>query len=246
MARVVASIEARMGSGRLPGKVIAPVNGVPALTRTLRRLRQANRLDDIVLATTVEPRDDALVDWARSEGVAVYRGSENDVLQRVVDAQVALRSDVVVEITGDCTLIDPIVIDWAIDTYFKNKCDVVSNTWHSTFPQGVDAQVFSLSLLQDVAEKIEDPAVREHVSIYFYENPDKYSIFNLIAPSVWAGSDLRFQLDYPEDLQFLNAVYERLEPTHGDSFGTMEVLQLLQANPELAEINAHCENKSIR
>ncbi len=235
-----------MGSSRLPGKVLADVGGQPALTRLVRRLRRATLLDDIVLATTTSPADDALAAWAAAEGVAVHRGSEEDVLLRVVEAQRAMGSELVVEVTGDCTLIDPEVIDWGVGIFLANRCDVAANVVELTFPMGVDVQVFPLALLEEVERTVSDPTVREHVSLHFYENQDRYRVLHLVAPARWRGPGLRFQLDYPEDLEFIREVYRRLEPRYGDAFGTPEILALLAEEPRLAEINRHCEEKAVR
>ena len=190
MSRVVASIEARMGSSRLPGKMLMDVAGRPALSRLLARLRRARTVDEIVLATTDAPADDALAEWAAGEGVACYRGSEDDVLNRVVSAHRHLKSDIVVEVTGDCTLIDPDIIDLGVETYAANSADVVTNVDQLSFPMGLDIQVFGLPLLEAVEAEISDPAVREHVSLYFYRNPEKYRIIHVLAPIPWRRPDL--------------------------------------------------------
>lgn len=244
--RVVASIEARFNASRLPGKVLLDIAGAPALTRLVRRLRRARSLDDIVLATTTSSSDDALVDWARREGVAFHRGSEQDVLGRVVGAHRERGSELVVEICGDCPLIDPEVIDMAVATFKLNDADVVSNTSRLGFPQGADAQVFRLAALEEVARTVHDPAVREHVSLHFYEHPERYRIIHLAPPPRWHRPEQRLQLDYPEDLAFVRAVYDRLEPQHGDAFGLDEILGLLAREPGLAAINAHCHEKPVR
>jgi len=246
MPKVVASIEARMGSSRLPGKVLADIGGVPALTRLIRRLRQCRALDEIVLATTTSPKDDELVHWAQSNNVPVFRGSEEDVLARVVGAHQMMGSDIVVEVTGDCPLLDPTVIDLGIETYFANDCDVVTNARVPSYPQGADVQVFQLQALSQIADSVWDPAVREHVSLYFYENTERYKIIHLIAPQIWKAENLRLQLDYPEDLEFIRAVYSRLEPQYGDSFAIHDILNLLKHEPALREINAHCLEKAVR
>ena len=246
MPKVVASIEARMGSSRLPGKVLTDIGGVPALTRLIRRLRQCRALDDVVLATTTSPKDDEVVYWAQTNNVPVFRGSEDDVLARVVGAHQMMGSDIVVEVTGDCPLLDATVIDLGVETYFANDCDVVTNARVPSYPQGADVQVFQLKALSDVADSVSDPAVREHVSLYFYENPEQYKIIHLIAPQMWKAENLRLQLDYPEDLEFIRTVYSRLEPQYSDSFGIHEILSLLKHDPALREINAHCVEKAVR
>ncbi len=246
MSRVVASIEARMQSSRLPGKVLADICGVPALTRLVRRLRRAHTLDDIVLATSTDRSDDTLAAWADAEDVRVHRGSEDDVLARVVGAHEMMRSDVIVEICGDCPLIDPEVIDMAVETFRLNDVDVVSNTAKLTFPQGADAQVFRTCDLAEIARTVSDAAVREHVSLYFYERPDRYRILHLAAPPRWTRPSQRLQIDYPEDLAFVRAVYGELGASHGDAFGLDEIIALIDRSPGIAAINAHCMEKAVR
>ena len=148
--RVVASIEARMGSSRLSGKMLADVAGQPALLRVLERLKRAATLEALVVATTVEAYDEPLVDLARGTGVPCFRGSEDDVLGRVVGAHRMMGSDVVVEITGDCTLIDPEVVDLGVSTFLANDADVVTNVVKPSFPMGIDVQIFRLAALADV------------------------------------------------------------------------------------------------
>lgn len=244
--KIVASIEARMGSSRLPGKVLMDVGGKPALARLVDRLRECRRLDDIILATSTDPRDDVLEQWARAYGLAVHRGSEDDVLQRVVESHAAAGSDIVVEVTGDCPLLDHEVIDLGIETFLENDCDVVTNARVPSYPQGADVQVFRTDALAKVAATIDDPAVREHVSLYFYEQPELYRVIHLVAPTSIQLPDLRLQLDYPEDLEFVRRVYERLEPIHGGTFTTARIVELLANEPELAAINAHCVEKPVR
>ncbi len=245
MARIIASIEARMGSSRLPGKVLADVNGKPALTRLLNRLRRCELLDDVILATSTEPKDDAVVSWAQSEGIHYYRGSEDDVLLRVVQAQQKMNSEVVVEVCGDMTLLDYELIDQGISMFEENDCDVVTTTRKPSYPVGVDVVVFGLKDLVWVEENISEPQVREHVSLYFFQHPERYRIINLIAPKRFQAPDKRFVLDTPEDLEFIRAVYKRLEPKHGDRFGVAEILQLLRKEPELAEINSQIVEKAF-
>lgn len=246
MPKVIASIEARMGSSRFPGKVLADINGEPALTRLARRLKSCKTLDDVVLATSVAPADDALESWAKMENVQYYRGSEEDVILRVVEAHRMMGSDIVVEVTGDCTLLDPDLIDMGVRTFFENDCDVVANVSKLSFPMGEDIQVFRFKDLEVVEQNIKDAAVREHVSLYFYEHPERYRIIHLFAPARWYAPDYRFQLDYPEDHRFITEVYKRLQPKFGDLFGIEEIMALIRQQPELLEINRHCVEKPVR
>lgn len=244
--KVIASIEARMGSSRLPGKVLYDIHGRTALDRLYSRLKECKELSGIVLATTDKSNDDLLADWAVQNNIEVYRGSEDDVLNRVVNAQRYMESDIVVEITGDCILLDPAIIDLGIKTFLSNDCDLVTNCKIPSFPQGIDVQVFSLDNLEHVEKNINDPAVREHVSLYFYENPDKYRILNLLAPRQWERPALRLQLDYEEDLKLIRELYQRLEPLWGNSFGIDKIIQELNNHPFLEEINSSCIEKAVR
>lgn len=245
-SRIVASIEARMGSSRLPGKVLMDIEGKPAIQRLAERLARAETLDGVVLATSTAPGDDVLAAWAEDFGLPVFRGSENDVLSRVVGAQRFMDSDVVVEVTGDCTLLDPQIVDMGVETFTHCRARVVANVHPLSYPMGMDIQVFGLDDLAWVADNVDDPAVREHVSLYFYEHPDEYDIVNLFAPARWRRPELRTMLDYPEDLEFIRAVYRALEPEYGPCFGLEELLALLRERPELAEINIHCHRTTPR
>jgi spore coat polysaccharide biosynthesis protein SpsF len=242
MPRVVASIEARTGASRLPGKVLKPIAGSPALARMIRRVKAAKRLDGIVVATTDRPADEAVAALARCEGVAVFRGSEDDVLDRVLRAQQAMGADVIVELCGDCPLIDPAVIDRAVAFYAEGSADLVTTTHPQSYPQGMDVEVFALAALAEVAANVHDPAVREHVSLYFYQHPERYRVANLDAPPGEHAPATRLLLDYPADLAALDAIWRAVTAAHGDGFTTADVLSLLQARPDLAAINAmHAE-----
>lgn len=246
MARIVASVEARMGSSRFPGKVMQDVHGRTAILRLVDRLRLCERLDDIVVATTIDKKDDVLVEHLKAEGINVYRGSEDDVLQRVVDAHRMMESDVIVEITGDATCTDPKVVDLAVHNYLHNNHDVVSTCHKRSYPLGIDAQVFSFENLEWVAKNIADEPVHEHVSLYFYEHPEKYHPHHLVAPKAAHAPELRFVLDYPEDLVVIKEVYGRLEPIHGINFGAEEIVALMRTEPWIAKINADCYVKPVR
>lgn len=237
MTRVVASIEARMASTRFPGKVLSDIAGQPVLTRILRRLRLCDTLDDIVLATTTNPLDNAIVDWATASGIALYRGSEDDVLGRVLNAHEKMGSDVVVEICGDMPLLDPAVIDMAVSTFLTNDCDIVSTTRVPSFPQGADAEVFALENLREIAARAKSPEAREHVTLAFHQQPEQYRTIHLAAPPRWRCPHQRLLLDYHEDRSFIAAIYRRLEPDYGDRFGIDEILSLLAREPEIAQIN---------
>lgn len=246
MPRVVASIEARMSSSRLPGKVLADIGGKPLLTLLLNRLRAAASLDAVVLATSTASADDALASWAADNSVAVFRGSEDDVLARVVGAHRTMGSDVIVEVCGDTPMIDPELVDAAIGAYQAGGADVVTTTVKPSYPQGCDAQVFAFADLAEVARTVFDPAVREHVSLHFYENDARYRIRHLEAPASLRLPDQRLQVDYAEDLALVQAIHARLSPAYGDLYPLSAIVDLLSANPELARINKGCAEKAVR
>jgi spore coat polysaccharide biosynthesis protein SpsF len=242
----VASIEARMNSSRFPGKMLSDIAGRPALLRLIDRLRRATTLDAIVVATTAGPADDPLARAVEAAGIDCFRGSEEDVLNRVVEAHRTMATDIVVEVTGDCPLTDPKVIDLGVSTFLAEDVDVVANVAKPSFPIGIDVQVFGLPALAEVEASTADPSVREHVSLFFYEHPDRYRIHHLEAPAGYRAPELRLVFDYPEDQRLISEIFRRLEPKFGDAFGTPEILDLLAAEPELAEINRHCVEKPVR
>jgi len=226
--------------------MLADVVGRPALLRVLDRIARATTLDAVVVATTTGADDDPLVHAVEQAGVRCFRGSEDDVLGRVVGAHRMMGTDIVVEVTGDCTLIDPEVIDLGVEMFLANDADVVANVAKPSYPMGVDVQVFRLAALAEVEASVHDPAVREHVSLFFYENSQRFRILNLVAAKRYRAPQLRLQLDYAEDLELIRQIYRRLQPRYGDAFGTPEILDLLAAEPALADINRYCIEKPTR
>lgn len=238
-----------MGSSRLPGKVLADISGRSTIQRLVDRLRRCEELDDIVVATSTASADDVLAQWCKTYGVACFRGSEDDVLHRVVESHRFMRSDVVVEITGDCPLTDPEIVDLGVQTYLTHRphVDVVSNCGnHLSWPMGQYVQVFPLALLEEIDRTIDDEAVHEHVSLYFYEHPERYRLIEILAPRRWREPTWRMQLDYPEDLAFQIEVHRRLEGEHGSFFGIEPLMALLRREPHLVDINLHCEERAAR
>ena len=235
-----------MRSSRLPRKMLLDLVEKPVILWVLTRLNRAQSLNDIVLATTDEPEDDPLAKTVADAGFTVFRGSEENVRQRVVDAQRFMKSDITVEICGDCPLLDPTLVDLAVDTFLANDCDVVSCGTHQSYPQGTEVQVFATDALAAIAERTDDPVTKEHVSLYFHENKDVYRTIDLVAPRSLHSPHLRLQLDYEEDLRLIREIYRILLPRHGEVFGVREVIDLLDERKELAEINRQCQERSPR
>jgi spore coat polysaccharide biosynthesis protein SpsF len=243
--KVVSTIEARMRSSRLPGKVLRPIVGKPMLELLIERLRRARRINQIVVATTDNPADDAIEQLARRLDIVCFRGSEEDVLDRVLRAAQSVAADVIVEITGDCPLVDPEVVDWLVTVYLANDYDYVANVLKRTYPDGLDAQVFATSVLAEVARLTQDPADREHVSLYIYERPEHYKLYNVESGLPEQYRDVRLTLDTPEDLELIAAIYSELYPKN-PAFTLNDVLRLLDRRPELRAVNAKVHDKPVR
>lgn len=239
-----AIIEARMTSTRLPGKVLADLGGAPALAVLVDRLAMVPELDNIVIATTANATDDPIEALARRLGVGMWRGSEEDVLQRVLDAAIAHDVDVIVEVTGDCPLSDPAIVGKVIRHYRDNGVDYVSNVLKRTYPIGMDVQVFSTAVLTDVARRTADPVDHEHVSLFIYRHPEIYSLANVEAPPGEARPDLRLTLDTPEDLELLRRVHRALQPG-GAGYPLSRMLEFLDAHDEVGRINAHVAHRWV-
>ena len=242
--RIVATIEARMASTRLPGKVLAEAEGKPMLALMVERLRRVPALDEIVIATTVNAGDDKVEALARQLGVGCWRGSEEDVLLRVLDAARAHRADVIVELTGDCPLIDPAIVSRVIDAYCGAGVDYVSNVLQRSYPIGMDTQVFATEVLADVARRTQDPFDHEHVSVYIYRHPEIYRLLNVAAPAAETRPEQRLTLDTPEDLALIRAVFAALRP-RDQAFSLAQMLAFLDANPEIARVNATVRHRHV-
>ncbi|MEK9753123.1 MAG: glycosyltransferase family protein [Rhodospirillaceae bacterium] len=242
--RIVATIEARMTSSRLPGKVLMDGAGKPMLAHMIERLQRVPSLDGVVVATTVNATDDPVVDLAAGLGVGYFRGSEDDVLLRVLGAAQAHDIDVIVETTGDCPLIDPELVETCIQGYLAAGVDYVSNVLERTYPVGMDTQVFATKVLADVARRTDDPVDHEHVSLFIYRHPEIYSLKNMPGSPELTRPELGLTLDTPEDYQLLRAVFEALYPTN-PGFSLVDILRLLDTDPKLAQINAHIRRKHV-
>jgi spore coat polysaccharide biosynthesis protein SpsF len=244
--RVVAIIEARMTSSRLPGKMMMPIGGRPSLQVLVERLRQAPGLAGIVVATTGNASDDGMVTLCERLHVPCFRGSEEDVLGRVLGAARFSRADVIVEITGDCTLIDPSIVQECIDAYMKNDVDFVANCVERPhYPPGMDARIFSTDVLAEVDSFTKDPGDREHVSLYIWEHPERYKLLYLRPPEDLAWPDKFIALDTKDDLEMLRRIYDALSPKN-PFFSAHDIVAYLRANPEVSRLNdaAHSSEAS--
>ena len=238
--RVVAVVQARMGSTRLPGKVLIKLGEHPVLHGVVRRLRRSSQIEETVVATTGLRRDDCIADLCASSGIACFRGSEADVLDRYYHTARAYSADVVIRVTSDCPLIDPSIVDKVVLALHEQHADFACNVWPRTYPRGLDAEAFTFAALEQAWKICEQSHQREHVTPLFYERPDLFRSAYVCAEQDYSRH--RWTLDTPEDLHLLRAIYSHFED---DSFGWRDVLALVERSPELSAINAHVVQKTM-
>lgn len=239
---IVAIIQARMGSSRLPGKVLKDLGGETVLARVVRRLRRSRQISRIVVATTTAPGDEAIVAECDRLQVLCFRGAEQDVLDRYYQAARAKATDAVVRVTSDCPLIDPELADETVGVFRTERADYASNVFPRTYPRGLDTEVFTFDALERAWREAREPHQREHVTAYLYEHPQIFRLASLSGAADY--SRYRWTLDTREDLELLRAIYSRFDGR--DDFSWQEVLRLMEREPELADLNSQVLQKSVR
>lgn len=234
--KVVAIIQARMTSTRLPGKVLREVLGKPLLGYQVERVRRCRSIDEIVLATTTNATDDPVVAFAGSQGLRVWRGSEHDVLSRFAGAAEMAEADIVVRLTADCPLIDPELVDQVVAALLESDppLDYVSNAGSETLPAGLDAEVMRAGALLAAHREAEARPEREHVTPFIYNNQQRFACRILSHEPPIEGQ--RWTVDQPEDFELVRRIIEALYPRNPE-FGYRDVLALLDAHPDWIEIN---------
>lgn len=238
-------VQARMGSTRLPGKVLKTVLGRPLLSYQIERLKRVKRANAIVVVTSTAKEDDQIVRLCENEGIPCYRGAEEDVLDRYYQTAVQRRPDAVVRITADCPLIDPEIVDLVISKYIDEfpKWDYVSNSLISTFPRGLDTEIFSYRILEETAQQARALAEREHVTLYMYNHPERYKLKNVA--STIDLSNYRWTVDTVEDFELIRLLLTELYPQKPD-FLLQDVLDVSALHPEWSLINRNIQQKSVR
>lgn len=233
---VGAVVRARIASSRLPGKTLLEAAGKTMLEHTLERLARSRLLGPIVVATTVLPEDDAVVDLCRAVGVPCFRGSADDVLDRVYSCAKEYAMEHVAHFGADNPLIDPAVCDEILEVYVSGSWDYVTNNLPPTYPDGQEVEVTSFDVLERVWADAREPHHREHMLTYLWEHRGRFRIRNVERrPSL---ADERWTLDHPEDYELVRAIFEALYPSR-PGFSVDDVLGFLDARPELREVNAH-------
>jgi len=230
--KIVAIIEARMGSTRLPGKHLKKILGKPVLELLVERIKKTPSINEIVLATTTQKRDDILEKLAQRINIKCFRGSEDDVLGRVLATAQSTQTDLIVETLGDCPLTDPKLIEQCIQVFLQNDYNYVSNSLKRTFPDGFDVQVYPTKVLAEVDSLTNDPVDREHVTPYIYQHPKKYKIKNISARGDLHWPELGITLDTIEDFGLIKAIFEALYSPK-TCFDAHDIVAFMRSNPRL-------------
>ncbi len=238
---VLIIIQARLGSTRLPGKVLLDLGGQPVLARMIERLRLIKTPVRLLVATTTDRQDDPIVTLCRHLDVQVFRGHPTDLLDRHYRAAIAAGAEAVAKIPSDCPLIDPDVIDQVLDRFMQSDCDYVSNLHPASWPDGNDVEVMRLDALETAWREAMLPMEREHTTPYLRERPERFKLANVrwdeeAAVTRDCSFSHRWTLDYAEDYAFIRQVFETLYPEN-PAFGVEDILDLLASRPQLADIN---------
>ncbi len=241
--KLVAIIQARMGSTRLPGKVLLPLCKKPVLWQIVQRLKRVSEIDQVVVATTLQDRDQSIVDFCRQEGIFYFRGSEDDTLDRYYQAALKEDAEDIIRVTADCPLVDPSLIRRLILLYRSEAYDhvgiatgaaVATHEASGFYPDGLDTELFSFKVLETAWQEARQPLEREHVTPFIWQRPERFKLGGLKGQQHYGH--LRLTLDHPEDYELISWIYESLYPEN-PTFELPEVLDLLDKNPEKSRIN---------
>jgi glutamate-1-semialdehyde 2,1-aminomutase len=226
--KVIAVVQARMGSARLPGKVLMPIGGIPAIDLLLKRLGNAKTLDEVIVATSSSKQDDVLAEHLNDQGISLFRGDENDVLSRFLEINLLTQPDVIVRLTGDCPFVDPTVVDSVVKNLTAQAADYSSNVEPPTFPHGFDVEAFTCEMLEWTQNHSELERAMEHVTTLM-RHTSTIKRVNLTSGGEY--SHIRVTLDNPEDLIVIQDIASRVSNVF--DFGWNEVVDLYESNPEL-------------
>lgn len=239
---ITATIEARMSSSRLPGKVLLEVNNKPLLHYLVARLQSVKSINTICLATTNNTSDDVLEKFAKTEKISIFRGNEEDVMGRVIEAGKSVNADLIVEITGDCPLIDPTLVEQAIQIYINNNVDYVNNNSVKSYPDGMDVRIFELETLIKSYKLTNSRLDKEHVALHIKKNPQIFSFINIIAPPNLFYPHLGLTLDETADYELIKKIIEYFGKKN-NLFNCESIITLLNNNPDWLNINKNVKRK---
>jgi spore coat polysaccharide biosynthesis protein SpsF len=250
--KIVATIEARMASSRLPEKVMAPIyKNLNTIEIIIQRVKKSKLIDDIVVATTNHPSDDTLVNFLKKKKINYYRGSQNNVLSRIIKAAKRYKPDLLVQLTGDNPVVDPEIIDY-IASYFKknySKFDYITNNGFSNLsnreiPFGLDVSVIKFSSLIKILDLANQKDTKEHPSLYFYrEGKKKFNILNIKMKKKWINKNIRLTLDTEEDLKFIKKIFKKLYNKKGLFFTIKDILNLQTKAKKIFYLNSNIKQR---
>ena len=242
--KIVAIVQARMGSSRLPGKVLESIEGKPMLWHVINRLKTCALIHEIVVATTVNQNDAVIENFCKEHEIDVFRGSEEDVLDRYYQAAKIYSADIVVRITSDCAVIDPRVTDHVISRYLENQdsYDFCSNVLIRTYPNGLETEVVPFHILELIWKEAREDWYREHVTFYLANRPDLFRLVSVVNDEDL--SYLRWTVDQREDLDLIREIYKRLYQD-GRTFYMEDIVEVFKREPHLAEINKNVRQKTV-
>ncbi len=237
-------IQARMASTRLPGKVLRLILHRPMLDYLIERVNFMHTPHSLIIATTTNPRDDVIESFAKTSNTLLFRGSEEDVLDRYYQTCCVYPADIIVRITSDCPLMDPVIIDHALHQFQNNRShlDYLSNTLHRTFPRGMDIEVFTFEALEIAAKEASNSYDREHVTPFLYRHPERFHLSNFTHNI--DISKYRLTVDTPEDFLLISKIFEDLYPKN-KKFTLEDILQGFNQHPAWQKINAHIKQKEV-
>lgn len=240
--QIVVIVQARMGSTRLPGKILKQVLGKPLIQFLIERLERIKLKNSIIVATTTNSKDDILIDLCKKLGISTFRGSEEDVLERFFQAATQSKADVIVRICADSPLLDPLLIDEVIEYFLSNSYDYVTTGLERTFPLGMDVEVFSMKSFQSVSEQAKAVEEREHVTPFYYRHPELFRIGIFKAKEDY--SKFRWTVDTIEDFEVVSQMLEMLYASHPE-FSFSDIIELAKNHPKLQKINSHIQQRYV-
>ncbi len=235
---ILAMVQARVSSSRLPGKVLMPILGTPMLLQQIKRLKASQLIDHLVVVTSTDVSDDPLVELMENADIAYFRGSLDNVLDRFYQAALLYRPKHVVRVTGDCPVIDPFIVDDVIGVHLKDGNDYTTNALVPSFPDGLDVEIMTFDALHKAWEKSRLPSEKEHVTYFIQKHPDLFLLKNVVSKKDL--SFLRWTVDEPEDFDLISEFYKELYSAKPD-FSMTDILGLLESRPELRFLNTHFE-----
>lgn len=239
----VAIIQARMGSTRLPRKILKKVKDKVVLDYVIERLKCCKEVNNIVLATTTSEKDNILRDYAVNRRINLFRGDEEDVLSRYYNAAEKYKADLVIRITSDCPLIDPKIVDEVIRKHIESDADYTANTIKRTYPRGLDVEVFNFDVLIEAYKNASENHQREHVTLYIKEHAEKFKLQNIKAEGKIKRPDIRITVDTKEDLDLITKIISHFDNL---DFYTEDIIDFLDGNPELMKINENVKQKEVK